>query len=807
MLRNFILIAFRNLLTNKVSSFINIFSLAIGMASCLLILQFVVFELSYDKFHSKAENIYRIQYNGYQNGKITFECAAAVPAVGPSMKENLPEVINFTRLFPISGIVTYESPDRGLISFREEKMQITDPVVFKIFDFGLIKGDTATALAGPNKAVISENAAKKYFGEEDPINKMIRFDGGWEFMITGVFEDVPQNSHIKFDLLLSYETLNNATENESETAWGWYDFNTYVLVEENTNIDDLQKKWDKYLYDIRHEEWESRNGKQDFLFQPLLDIHLYSNLLQESEPQEQGDGNTVYFLSIIAFFILFIAWINYINLSTAKSVERANEVGLRKMMGALRTQLIRQFLIESIIINLIAALISILIFTLSMSFFNELIGKEVPLSLFESTWFWLALIILFVTGAIFAGIYPAFVLTAFKPAEVLKGKFNSSKRGLFMRRILVVFQFTASVFLITGTIIVYNQLRYMMNKDLGINISENLVLRGPGVTDSLYSEKLLSFKTEVLRNSDIRSLTAGTNVPGNEIYWTRGIKRLNGGPEGFVTVYNVGIDYDYLENFKLKVLEGRNFSNEFPSDNQALILNRSLFDILEFNSTEEAINEEVVLGGDTMRIIAIIEDYNQMSLKNNTAPIVFKYLPASSSFFAMKINSKKTQDILADVEKIWNLYFPGNPVEYFFLDEFFNKQYVKDQQFGKVFTLFSILAIIVACLGLFGLASYTITQRTKEIGIRKVLGSSVFRVVGLFIIDFIKPILISILISIPLSWIIMNNWLEGFPYRIGIHPFYFLISSIIVLFISIVTVGIQTLMAAYTNPAQSLRYE
>lgn len=328
MVRNFILIAFRNLLNNKVSSFINIFSLAIGMASCLLILQFVVFELSFDTFHSRAENIYRIQYNGYQNGKTTFECAAAVPAVGPAMKENLPEVIDFTRLFPVSGIISYESTDRGLISFREEKMQITDPKVFKIFDFRLMKGDTATALSGPNKAVISEKAVKKYFGEEDPINKMISYDGGWEFMVTGVFEDVPQNSHIKFDFLLSYETLNNATENESETAWGWYDFNTYVLIEPNTDINELQKKWDEYLFEIRHEHWESRNSKQDFLFQPLLDIHLYSDLLQESEPQEQGDGNTVYFLTIIAFFILFIAWINYINLSTAKSVERANEVGL-----------------------------------------------------------------------------------------------------------------------------------------------------------------------------------------------------------------------------------------------------------------------------------------------------------------------------------------------------------------------------------------------------------------------------------------------------------------------------------------------
>ena len=445
MLRNFVLIAFRNLIKNKVFSLINILSLAIGMASCLLILQYVYYELSYDTFHSKAENIYRIQYNGYQNGKITFECAAAVPAVGPAMKDNFAEILEFTRLFPISDVMSYESPENGLIAFREEKMQVTDPAVFRVFDFGLIMGDTATALEGPNKTVISERAAKKYFGDEDPMNKRFQLGNFGEFMVTGVFKDVPENSHIKFDFLLSYQTLNNASDNSSETSWGWYDFNTYVLIKDGTEMTQLQEKWNTYLEEVRGEDWAKYNSKQDFLFQPLLDIHLYSDLLQESEPEEQGDGKTVYFLAVIAFFILFIAWVNYINLSTAKSIERANEVGLRKMFGAYKAQLMRQFMMESLLINFLAAALSILIFIFSFSLFTEVIGKKIPLTLLEDPGFWVVLLVLFLLGALISGTYPAMVLTSYKPVEVLKGKFASSRKGLLLRKVLVVFQFAASV--------------------------------------------------------------------------------------------------------------------------------------------------------------------------------------------------------------------------------------------------------------------------------------------------------------------------------------------------------------------------
>ncbi|MEQ9415853.1 MAG: ABC transporter permease, partial [Cyclobacteriaceae bacterium] len=356
MIKSYLKSAFRNFVKHKSFTFLNVIGLSLGIAACMLILQYVKYEKSYDTFHSKAENIYRVQYNDWQSGKLRFECAAAVPAVGPALKNNFPEVLRFTRLYPVSGVIAYESPDRGLISFLEEKMQITDSSVFDVFDFELIQGNKKEVLSGPGKTVISQSAAKKYFGDDDPIGKTIEWDGDIRFEVTGVFEDIPDNSHIKFDFMLSYQTLNDRTDNGSETSWGWYDFNTYVLLEPGTNVNILQAKWDDFLYKTRGEDWEKYNRKQEFILQPILDIHLYANLLQESQPEERGDGDAVYALTFIALFILIIAWVNYVNLATAKSFDRANEVGVRKVMGAVKNQLVYQFLSEALLVNLLAAL-------------------------------------------------------------------------------------------------------------------------------------------------------------------------------------------------------------------------------------------------------------------------------------------------------------------------------------------------------------------------------------------------------------------------------------------------------------------
>jgi putative ABC transport system permease protein len=806
MIRNYLKVAFRNFFKQKSFTLLNVTGLTLGMVASLLILQYVKYERSFDTFHTNAKDIYRIQYNGWQNGKLRFECAAAVPAVGPALKNNFPEVKRFTRLYPVSGVISYESPEHGLISFLEEKMQITDSSVFEIFDFTLLKGTPQEALAGPNKVVISEKAAKKYFGADDPIGKTISWNGQQKFEVTGIFQDIPKNSHIKFDFMLSYQTLNNQTQNQSETAWGWYDFNTYVLLEPGTDVKALQTKWDAYLEKTRGEEWKKYNRFQEFILQPLLDIHLYANLLQESQPDERGDGESVYALSFIALFILIIAWVNYINLATAKSFSRANEVGVRKVMGAMKNQLINQFLAESFLVNLFAAIISVLAVRLVWPLFADLSGREIPLDYMLQKDFWILLLVLFAGGTILSGFYPAIILSSFRPVQVLKGKVLGTAHGTISRKALVVFQFAASVVLISGSVIVYQQLRFMRSQDLGVDINKTLVIKAPGITDSTYVAKIGSFKAEALRIAGISSVSASTNVPGDEIFWAGGIRRLVGGPENSISGYTVGIDEDYIRSFNLKLVAGRSFDLDHPNDRKSVILNRGMAEALDFKDPASAIGEKVIQG-DTLEIVGVLENYHQMSLKEAVAPLVFQYTPNFSSFIAFKVENENYQEILASLEDPWKTFFPGNPIDYFFLDQFFNRQYESDRQFGQIFSLFTLLAIFIACLGLFGLASFMTVQRTKEIGIRKVMGSSPANIVLLLSKGFIVLVIIANVIAWPLAWWLMNEWLQSFPYRIGIDPLLFLLAGAAVVVIAFISVGVQTLKASLLDPAKTLKYE
>jgi putative ABC transport system permease protein len=807
MLKNYIRSAIRNFSKNKGFSLLNIIGLAIGIASSLLIMQYVKYEKSYDKFNTNSDRIYRLQYNNYSNGELNFECAAAVPASGPALKENFAEVLEQARLLPMGAVVSYDDPVMGLTSFREvNNIQVTESSIFKIFNIEFISGNPETCIDGGGKVAISAKAAEKYFGQAEAIGQTITFDGGNEFEVSAVFADLPSNSHIKFDFLISQDYFSQwFGDRDWQGIWGWYDHNTYVLLDEGVDYLDLQSRWDDHLLAVRGAEWAENNSRQEFILQPLHDIHLYSNLLQESRPAEQGDGDAVYFLTIIAFFILLIAWVNYINLSTAKSMERANEVGVRKVMGAGKNQLTIQFLMEAFILNLTAAILGVLMVFLTWPVFTELTGREIAFTMIYEPQFWGFVALLFIGGTILSGFYPALVISSFQPVKVLKGKIFKSSKGAFFRKSLVVFQFTVSVVLIAGTIIVLQQLRFMKNKDLGININQTLVIKGPGITDSTYTDKLESFKTETNRITGVMGMTASSNVPGNEIFWTNGIRRLSGFTENVGSVYKVGVDHDYLPSFKLTLLAGRNFSKDFNDDDK-VILNKSLATLLNYTDMESAIGEKVSLGGDTLEIAGIIDDYHQMSLKNDKAPIVF-FLSTSNNFFAYKIDTDNYQKVLTDVESQWAEFFPGNPFDYFFLDEFFNKQYDSDRRFSSVFSIFSFMAIFVACMGLFGLASFMTSQRTKEIGIRKALGSSVQGIVGLLSSGFVKLVLVSNLFALPLAWWVMDLWLQSFPYHINVSFAVLLLSGFLVIIIALLSVSFQTVKAALVNPASTLRYE
>jgi putative ABC transport system permease protein len=807
MIKNFFVIAVRSFLKHKSFTFLNIVGLSLGMVASLLILQYVKYERSYDSFHSKAKDVYRVNYNQWQNGKLRFECAAAVPAVGPALKNNFPEVVRFTRLFPLSGVMSYNSQTHGVVSFREEKMQITDSSVFEVFDINLVEGDKMQALTGPNKIVISRNASKRYFGNENQMTKTISWDGNRNLEVTGIFESLPENSHIKFDFLISYATLIQMTSREAETAWGWYDFNTYVLLQPGTNYKALQAKWDQWLAKSREEDWKKYNSKQVFELQPLLDIHLGKVLLQESQPEERGNRDSVYALTAIAFFILIIAWVNYINLATAKSFERANEVGVRKVMGAQKDQLMKQFLSEAFLVNLLAATISVLAVRLLWPVFSDLSGRRIPLEYLIQPDFWLLVTGLFFVGSILAGFYPALVLSGFKPVSVLKGKVMRDPRGNFLRKGLVIFQFVSSVVLISGSIIVYQQLQFMRGQNLGVDINQTLVIKGPGVVvDSLFKNALEGMKAEVLRIPGVKNMTGSSNVPGDEIFWANGIRRLTANSQANISGYIVGMDHDYVDAFGLKVIEGRNFD---PTTNgkKSVILNRAMSAALDFKDPKSAIGEKVIQGRDTMEIIGVLENYHQMSLKEQVTPLVYRYTPQFAQFLSFKLETSNYQNVLSQLQTVWETHFPGNPMDHFFLDQFFNRQYDQDKRFGQIFSLFTVLAIFVACLGLFGLASFMTLQRTKEIGIRKALGSTSSQVILLLSKGFIQLVLIANLIAWPLAWYIMNNWLQTFPYRISINPILFVLAGLGVVIIAFASVGLQTFKSARVNPAVTLKNE
>ena len=808
LLKNYFRSTFRSIAKNKVYSILNILGLALGIAACLFILQYVSYERSFDQFHEHREDLYRVRYQVYRGGSLEVDCAAAVPRVGPFMKEKMPEVVDYARVYPMSEVVSYQD-----IQFREERMHMTDPSFLKLFTFPLIEGNVE-ALKNPNTVIISQQVAEKYFRNEEPIGKILEVNGEDPIEVVGVAKNVPNNSHFKFDFLVSYETLNNQTRNEdgsaaSETAWGWYDFNTYVLLKPGTDVADFDERFRKHLWEERGERFRERNFHVDFPLQAITDIHLYSDLLQESEPDEQGDGNAVAFLSIIAFFILLIAWINYINLSTARSIDRSREVGVRKTLGATRRQLIFQFLTESFLLNLIALVIALGLMVLGINYFNHLTDSNLSLGFLYDGTFWFAVVSVLFMGSIIAGLYPAFILSSFKPASVLKGKLTAHLSGNSLRKALVVFQFAASITLIASTLIVYKQLAFMQNLDLGFDMQETLVVEGPDVfsNDSLFESTNKAFKDELSKMANIRHISGSSNVPGDEIFWTNGIKRLEESRDQFKIIYNVGIDYTYFETYDINMLAGRNYNASHSMDTASLILNHAGIKYLGFRSAEEAIGQKVTFWGRPKTIVGVVDDYNQMSVKTKVAPIAFPLALSAAGYYTIKLANQQYQKAFNAVQSTYDSFFPGNPFDYFFLDQFFNRQYANERKFSRVFTLFAAFAIFVACLGLFGLASFSTLKRSKEIGVRKILGATVPKIVRLLSGEYLWLIIVANILAWPAIYLIMSAWLDNFSSRISLSLPIFILSAFMVLLIALITISYQIIGGAIANPVNAIRNE
>ncbi|TRX52634.1 FtsX-like permease family protein [Fulvivirga sp. M361] len=821
MLTNYFKTALRSILKTRIFSLINISGLAIGTAAFLLITLYVQFELSYDKMHRNSENIYRVQLDQYLNNELAISSAECYPGVGPALLEELPEVTSYSRLYNMgyknNVVITYEGAPNGPIQYKHRKFLYADSSFLPLFGHSLKYGSVEKALSDPFTAVISEEYAKMYFGEENPIGKMLRLrddDYNDELCtITGVFQKLPQNTHLKFDILFSYKTLiarGDWAPARYDASWQREDMYVYVELRPGTDADKVESKLpalvDKYSPGLADQ------NREDILrLQPLESIHLHSRLAEEAEPNAKADN--VYILGVIAVFILIIAWINYINLSTAKAMERANEVGVRKAMGALRNQLMWQFLMESAIINLIALLLSLIIIVLVLPMFNGLSGMGLTMLDLLAPWFLLTSVSLWFMGTLLSGLYPAFILSSFKPVSVLKNKLKKSSGGAILRKSLVVFQFTASVALIAGTIIVYNQLNFMMNKSIGMDIDRVLVVERPGVVSrdrDVIQSNIDVFRNSTLENPEIKALATSLTIPGKKREYKMGVKKYGDSDENEIVVRINSMDYDFVDVFDMEVLAGRTFSKDYPNDpDTAMVITASVAHLLGYENLEDAVGQTLYSNQFQWSgiIIGVVNDYHQEALQKALDPVLFYCTPYNGEFYSMKISGAHTDDVIKHVNESWNKAFPGNPFEYFFLDDYFNQQYMSEKKFGGLFTTFAVIAVFVGCLGLLGLSSFTARQKTKEIGVRKVLGSSVAAIVYLLSLDFVKLILLSTAIAVPITYYLMDQWLDTFAYQTTMPIMAYILAGSAVLFVAFVTVSFQTVKAARANPVDSLRYE
>jgi putative ABC transport system permease protein len=816
--KNLLRIVFRQSGKRRGYALLNIAGLAVGMASCLLLFEYVAFERRYDSFNPKAERIVRIQDEEYQNGKLIIPCASAMPALKSLLIKDFPEVENACRLYKSSFLLANEAAN---VRFQETRVYYADSSALNIFDIHLIRGNAQSALADPDKLVLSTTEAKKYFGGEDPLGKTLTIhDGGRLFplQVTGVFEDYPVNSHISFDMLVSYKTFGRIAgsygrpNDPMETDWRWTDFYTYVLLKNKTDLAGLKQKLpafiDKYYNDLPKPSADRDRFK--LIAMPLQDIHLYSHFIQEAEPT--GNGRSVSFLFLIAFFIIVIAWVNYTNLNAARSLERAREVGVRKVLGAQQQQLIRQFMMESLFFNSFALVVALILAFSCNGLFALLTGRPLGALFSLPMDYWAEFMVVFFIGTILSGFYPAMILSRYQPVRVLKGVFKNSFGGQWVRKSLIIGQFAISIILISGTIVVYRQVNYMRSRDLGADINQTLVLKGAhSMSDSAYRNNFDAFKEDTRSIKGIKTITASSYVMGEEILTSTDWKWMEN-PHGtrIVETFILGIDDDFVPAYGIRVVAGRNLALSHPSDWRAVLLNESAVRSLGFPSPEAAVGQMVSASTwrlDSFLVVGVVADYHQEGLQKIIQPLLFWRHSDLRARYSLKIATSDVASVIADVKNVWKRHFPDDPFSYFFLDDSFNHQYAEDQQFGTVFGLFAIFAIAIACFGLLGLSAYNVLQRSKEISIRKVLGASVPALLYLLSADFLVLVAVALVIAVPLSWIVMDKWLQNFATRIGISWWIFGLSGFLALTVAFLTVAGQAWKAAMTNPVKNLRSE
>ncbi|MFD2968207.1 ABC transporter permease [Sphingobacterium bambusae] len=801
MITNYIKIAWRNLLKNNGYSSINILGLAIGLACCLLVVLYIQDELSFDHYHTKKDRIYRVVHDWKEkNGMETQQIWGNAP-VGAALKADFPEVQTVVQFSGQISILLKQ----GEKAFQEERVFCMDSTAFDMFSWTCIAGNPHTALAAPYSIVLTETMAKKYFADSNPIGQTLEggVTGGRAapgiYTVTAVIKDLPSNSHFTFDALLSMSSFRQSWAEVFE-QWGYVDFYTYLLLPDGYDIHKLEKQVPDFI--ARHQA--SQDGKYSIHFEPMLGAYLNSKA--DRQPGPVGNMQNIYIFAIIGAFILCIACVNFMNLATSRSLERAKEVGVRKVVGASRKNLIVQFMSESLLLVVFAALLALALVICSLPFMEMFAGKRFALSsLFQMQTFSLFIGIVLVTSLVAAS-YPAFVLANFKPVKVFKGSSGLAMGGTWLRKGLVVFQFGLSIALIAGTLIVFSQLRHLQQTDLGFQKTQMLVI------DFNYDNQVLqnldAIKQTFAQQKDVLSVSASRSIPGS--YFPNAGTQIEL-PDGEMKPLNQAIfevDVDFIANFGIQMAAGRPYSRDFPADTiNSLVINEAAAKLWGYPDPEKIIGKRFAQWGREGQVIGVVKDFNYLSLHQKIEPLTLRLEPLSSKFITLKIQQASNPETIAKLADIWSTVAPHRPFLYSFLDNSFNRQYEADYRFRRLFSAFSGLALFIACLGLLGLATYTAQQRTKEIGVRKVLGASTFSIVKLLSIDFLRLVIIALFIAVPLAWWAMNQWLSDFAYHITIPWWIFAIAGASSLFIALFTISGQAIRASMANPVDSLRDE
>ncbi len=805
MIRTYFKIGFRNLRKHRSTALIHIFGLALGLAAFLLIHQYKQFEESYDSFHPTAERLYRLTTDDILDGRIQVRDAMSFAPSGKLLLDEAPEVTGYTTTLKTWRMVF----KKGEQPIEELNTIAVDEHFLDLFGYEVLRGDKASMLVEPYSIVLSESQARKYFDGADPMGQSLEVLGQFErpFEVTGIIADPPQNTHYTLDMLVSLQSFQEQIERDE---WDGYNYYTYLQLAPGTDTEVLEKKLEPLAKQYIGEE-----SRLFFNLQPIQDIHLHSDFTYE--PEIHGSAKAVGFLGIISIFILVIAWVNYINLSTARALERAQEVGLRKVVGAQRRHLLGQFLIEALLINFAGAVVALLLAQLLIPYFNQLVGKTILTSAITNWSFLSGLTLFFLIGVLATGLYPALVISSFQPMSVLRGSFGRTKKGAFLRKSLVVVQFAASLLLIAGTVTIYQQIRYMTGSDLGIDTEQVIGFENPQPPDDQREQFESKYET-FLSELDRLQLTEGSgsigNLPGggsSDISSSSGGVRIVGMTDRQEsTVYITSMNDRLADVLELEFISGRNFDRELASDSSAVILNQSFLQLLNISEPESVIDQHLQFGNspDNRRwlIAGVINDYNRSTLKNNVEPTIFFHEPTPSAT-VVKIAGNSVEAGIEQVKGVWSRMFPDAPFTYSFLDQRFEKLYMEDRRFGLIFLNFAILAILVASLGLFGLSSYMSLQRTKEVGVRKVLGASVANIVLLFFKDFLWLILIAAAIGIPLTYLGMTDWLSSYANRIDFPWWVLSLAIIAVIMLAFFTVSYQTWKLAILNPARTIRHE